>query len=232
MSDLRLVLARHGQTPANINHTLDTVLPGPGLTDLGERQAEALGTELASGVDGPVTALYHSQARRARQTAGIVGGILGLEPGEVVGVHEVQAGDLEGRNDDAAVGEFRRVYDAWSDGDLDQAYPGGESGHDLLARYLPAVTALRERHLDGGGTIVLVTHGAALRLAAVALVEGVGAPRPNEEHVLNCGRVVLRPVPDGSSSASLRLPGPGWELVAWRSEVPGGLPATHDPTGD
>ena len=42
------MLARHGQTPANVAKLLDTVLPGPGLTDLGRLQAEALGKELAT----------------------------------------------------------------------------------------------------------------------------------------------------------------------------------------
>ncbi|MEJ2863299.1 histidine phosphatase family protein [Actinomycetospora flava] len=218
MSDLRLVLARHGQTPSNVEHVLDTVLPGPPLTDLGRAQAHALGRELAEGTEGRVTALYHSPARRAVETAELVAEHLGLDPIEVEGVHEVQVGDLEGRNDEPAVAAFRRVVDRWLDGDLDARHPGGESGQDLLDRYEPVVADLRERHPDGG-TIVLVSHGAALRLAAQELVERVGVPARDEEHVGNCGRVVLRP--RGSS----------WELVAWRSAVPGGLPATNDPTG-
>lgn len=215
MTDLRLVLARHGQTQSNVDHVLDTVLPGPPLTDLGVAQAHALGRELAEGAEGVVTALYHSPARRAAQTAALVAEHLGLEPIEVTGVHEVQVGDLEGRNDESAVAEFRQVVDRWLDGDLDARHRGGESGRDLLERYEPVVADLRDRHPDGG-TIVLVSHGAALRLAAQDLVEGVGTPPRDEEHVGNCGRVVLRPR------------GSGWELVAWRSAVPGGLPATAD----
>ena len=69
MSDLRLVLARHGQTQANVDRILDTVLPGPPLTELGRAQAHALGGELGDGAEGTVTALYHSPARRARETA-------------------------------------------------------------------------------------------------------------------------------------------------------------------
>jgi broad specificity phosphatase PhoE len=218
VSDLRLVLARHGQTRANVDRVLDTVLPGPPLTQLGRAQARALGRELADGAEGTVTGLYHSPARRARETAGLVAEPLGLVPVEVTGVHEVQVGELEGRNDEGSIHEFRRVYDCWQDGDLDVAQPGGETGRQLLARYLPVVADLRERHPDGG-TIVLVSHGAALRLAAQELVEHVGTPRGEEEHVANCGRVVLRPR------------GGGWELVAWRAAVPGGLPATDDATG-
>jgi probable phosphoglycerate mutase len=218
MSDLRLVLARHGQTQANVDRILDTVLPGPPLTDLGRLQADALGRELAAGAEGTVTALYHSPARRAEETAARVAEHLGLAPVEVPGVHEAQVGHLEGRNDEPAIREFRRVFECWEDGELGLAHPGGESGRQVLARYRTAVADLRERHGDGG-TIVLVCHGAALRLAAQDLVDRVGTPRGGEDHVANCGRVVLRPR------------AAGWELVAWRSAVPGGLPATDDPTG-
>ncbi|MHC1561902.1 histidine phosphatase family protein [Actinomycetospora sp. C-140] len=218
MSDLRLVLARHGQTQANVERILDTVLPGPPLTDLGRAQAAALGRELAEGHDGTVTGLYHSRARRARETATLVGEHLGLAPVEIGGVHEAQVGDLEGRNDEPAIAEFRRVVERWQSGDVDVAQPGGESGRAVLDRYRTAVADLRDRH-PAGGTIVLVSHGAALRLAAQDLVEHVGTPGGDEDHVANCGRVVLRPR------------GGAWELVAWRSAVPGGLPESHDPTG-
>ena len=35
---MRLLLIRHGETPGNVLGQLDTAHPGPGLTDLGERQ--------------------------------------------------------------------------------------------------------------------------------------------------------------------------------------------------
>ena len=34
---MRLLLIRHGQTPSNVLGLLDTAVPGPGLTDLGDR---------------------------------------------------------------------------------------------------------------------------------------------------------------------------------------------------
>jgi broad specificity phosphatase PhoE len=201
---LRLVLARHGQTPSNVAKLLDTVLPGPGLTELGRAQAAALGEELATGT--PITALYCSAAARARETAGLVGSVLGLEPEVVDGLHEVQVGELEGRNDDAAIAAFREVFEQWQAGDLAVAYPGGESGRDLLTRWRAGVAGIRERHA-GGGTVVVVGHGAA----------------PVESnHLDNCGRVVVSARDDGP---------PDWELEAWLSAVPGGLPSTHDVTG-
>lgn len=218
MSALRLVLARHGQTSANAAGILDTHLPGPGLTDLGRAQAGALGRALAEGEEGVVDGLYHSPALRAAETARIAAPELGLVPEEVEGTHEVQIGDLEGRDDADAVARFRAVYERWQDGDLDHAYPGGESGRDVLARYLGAVDRIATRH-PGGGTVVLVSHGGVLRLAAQYLVGDVGVPPHGEGHVGNAGRVVLCRTPAG------------WGLEAWRSDVPGGLPATHDVTG-
>jgi probable phosphoglycerate mutase len=214
---LRLVLARHGQTPANVAKTLDTVLPGPGLTDLGRLQAEALGKELAADPLGPVVRIVHSPARRARETASLAAPALGLAPGVVEGTHEVQVGELEGRNDEPSISRFRAVYEAWRAGDVGARMPGGESGRDVLDRYLPALEGLRAEHASG--TVVLVSHGAVLRLVAHALVGEIpdlGA----DDHVDNCGRIVLRTGDDA-----------GWDLEAWRREAPGGLASTRDATG-
>lgn len=214
---LRLVLARHGQTPANVAKTLDTVLPGPGLTDLGRLQAEALGKELAADPLGPVTAVVSSPARRARETASLVAPAVGLVAAVVEGTHEVQVGDLEGQNDEPSIGRFRAVYDAWRAGDVSARMPGGESGRDVLDRYLPAVAALRDEHLPG--TVVLVSHGAVLRLVAHALL-GEVPDLGSDDHVDNCGRVVLAGGRDGR-----------WSLEEWRREAPGGLASTRDATG-
>lgn len=45
---MRLLLVRHGETPSNVDRLLDTAVPGPGLTRLGERQAAALPEALAA----------------------------------------------------------------------------------------------------------------------------------------------------------------------------------------
>ena len=58
---------------------------------------------------------------RAAQTAAEIGGELGLRPHEFEGIHEVQVGDLEDRNDDAAIEEFNTIYQRWHEGDLDAA---------------------------------------------------------------------------------------------------------------
>ena len=71
---IELVLARHGQSYGNLDHSLG---PDTDLTDLGREQAARLGNWLA-GQDYSFTAIYCSTLRRARQTAEIVNAHFGL----------------------------------------------------------------------------------------------------------------------------------------------------------
>jgi broad specificity phosphatase PhoE len=208
---VRLVLVRHGQTDSNVGKVLDTRPPGAPLNALGQAQAAALGERLAT---EPVTAVHASVATRAQQTAAPVAAAHGLDVTVVGGVHEVFVGDLEGRADVAAREAFDVIYDAWWAGDLDARLPGGESAHDVRDRFLPAV----DRVLDGAtGDVVLVSHGAAIRLAAAALLGDTA----ETWYVPNTGLVVLEPAEDG-----------GWKLEHWDRAVPvpgdvtaGGAPA-------
>jgi uncharacterized phosphatase len=70
-----LVLARHGQSYGNLDHSLG---PDTDLTDLGREQAARLGEWLAE-QEYQFTTIYCSTLRRARQTAEIVNEHLGLE---------------------------------------------------------------------------------------------------------------------------------------------------------
>jgi broad specificity phosphatase PhoE len=203
----RLVLVRHGQSYGNVDRRLDTRPPGAELTPLGRDQARAFARAAAH----PAGLLAHSVATRARQTAAEIGGVLQLRPQELVGVHEVQVGDLENRNDDEAVDEFNRIYRRWHGGDLDIPMPGGESGSDVLDRYLPVLTELRLRYLDNHdwtGDIVIASHGAAIRLVAKTL-SGVADEFALEHHLANTDSVVLAPITDGR-----------WSCVHWGSATP------------
>lgn len=195
---LRLVLARHGETTANAEDILDTRLPGHPLTEQGHRQAAELVQRLAG---EPVVAVYASRALRAQQTAQPISARHGLATQILAGVHEVFIGDLEGRQAPDAHQTLHEMYRAWHHGDLEAARPGGESGKQVLDRYLADVAAIRRAHLCG--TAVLVSHGAAIRLAIVALAANVdgsfAAPRllPNTATVL------------------LEADGAGWRCLRW-----------------
>ena len=58
---------RHGQTPGNAAMLIDTAVPGPGLTALGQQQAQAIANALAA--KGPYAGIFDSQLIRTQQTA-------------------------------------------------------------------------------------------------------------------------------------------------------------------
>ncbi len=196
--ELRLALIRHGQTDANVLRALDSKPPGAPLNELGLAQAAALGGRLAT-MD--VAAVYASRAIRAQQTAAPVAVAHGLPVTVLDDVHEIFCGDLEGRFDQHAREQFDLTYGAWWLGDLDAHLPGGESAHELRDRFLPVV----ERITEGAtGTVVLVSHGAAIRLAAAALL----GETAETSYVPNAGLILLRRGPTG------------WELEHWDAAAP------------
>ena len=164
----RLVLVRHGQSHGNVDRRLDTRPPGAALTDLGHEQARRFARDWPHHI-GMVA---HSVAVRATETAADIGAELGLPTLTLEGIHEVQVGDLENRNDDAAIEQFNSIYQRWHEGELDVPLPGGETANEVLERYLSVVTQVRLRYLDDQawkGDVVVVSHGAAIRLVGAVL---------------------------------------------------------------
>lgn len=225
----RLVLLRHGQSYGNVERTLDTRPPGAELTPLGRDQARAF----ARGFGRPAL-LAHSVAVRASQTAAVIGAQVDVAATEVVGIHEVQVGILEGRSDNEAVAEFNATYERWHLGELDVALPGGETGYDVLDRYIPVLTELRLRYLDDAdwtGDIVVVSHGAAIRLVAAALA-GVDGNFALAKHLDNAESVVLAPITDGRwSCVRWGGQGPPFYPEAETSAVSDALRSSADPMG-
>lgn len=210
MTPPRLYLVRHGRTDANVRGALDSVPPGEPLDETGHAQALALSERLR---DEPIRHVYASHATRAQQTAAPLASALGLGVLVLDGIHEVFVGDLEGREDPAARAAFDVVYQRFWTGDLDAKMPGGESAAQLRARFLPAVDKVLD---DAEGDVVLVSHGAAIRLAAAALLGDTALTA----YVPNTGVVLLRPG------------GERWELEHWdpapprpRDVAAGGSPA-------
>ncbi|MET7997632.1 histidine phosphatase family protein [Amycolatopsis sp. NPDC005232] len=199
---MRLFLVRHGQTDGNVRGALDTALPGPPLTELGQEQAKALAGRLAA---EPIVAVYASQATRAQQTAAPLAEVLGLEVQVIEGVKEVDAGDLEGATDVESIRTYLETAKRWTEGDLDVAIPGGESGAQVRARMVGAADDLRAKHeqTDPDGIVVLVSHGGAIRLGAEFLAANVPGDLASSALIPNTGVVELESQPDG------------WRCLTW-----------------
>ena len=207
---MRLILARHGRTAGNVVRALDSRPPGMPLDDVGRAQAEDLARRLAA---QPVAAVYASRATRAQQTAAPVAAAHDLSVVVIDGVQEADCGELEGATDPASHERFQDVYEAWLNEEFDVRLPGGESALEVRARFVAAVEAVA-----ADDPVVVVSHGAAIRLGVGALL-GEGA---ETRYVPNAGLVVLTGAPgrwalehwDGAEPVPGDVTG-GAEVIGW-----------------
>lgn len=206
---MRIVLLRHGQTTSNISHALDTLVPGPGLTDLGRRQAAAVPAVLV-GSGTVVDAVWASTAVRAQQTAQPLAESLGLDVGVLDGLREIEAGELEMRTDEDAVRRYVENTVAWGRGELSARLPGAQDGAEVLARFDDAV---RQVVAGGGSCAVVVSHGAVIRLWTALRVGGVDIASMAQRWMENTGAVTVEAVADAERP---------WRLVDWHGEPLGG----------
>ncbi|GAA4669705.1 histidine phosphatase family protein [Frondihabitans cladoniiphilus] len=228
---MRLVLLRHGQTPANVLGQLDTAVPGAGLTGLGHRQAAEAPTGLTSlaSLDGhlPVERLWVSTLVRTQLTAAPLAAATGLSPTVLDGLREIAAGDLEMLDDPTSQGRYDSTCLAWARGDLGVRNPGGENGHEFFRRYDDAVDTILAA---GGSTVVAVSHGAAIRVWVAARCIDTGAEFAVEHQLDNTGAAVLGSVDPGGRGAGR------WKLDEWHAGPVGGRElhdeTAEDPTGE
>ena len=207
---MKLILARHGRTEGNVIKALDSRPPGMPLDEVGRAQAEDLARRLAV---RPVAAVYASRATRAQQTAAPVAAAHDLPVVVLDGVQEADCGELEGATDPASHERFQDVYEAWLNEEFDVRLPGGESALEVRARFVAAVEAVA-----GADPVVVVSHGAAIRLGVGALL-GEGA---ETRYVPNAGLVVLTGTPgrwalehwDGAEPVPGDVTG-GGDVIGW-----------------
>ena len=216
---MRLLLIRHGQTPANVLGQLDTAHPGPGLTELGMRQAAEIPKALR---DEKIDAVFASTLVRTQLTAAPLAAARGLSATVLGGIHEIEAGAVEGLSDRDSVRIYLETVFAWGSGDLDFVMPGGADGHNFFGRFNADIAEIVE---SGVETAAVVSHGAAIRVWVSGNATNVPRSFAGEHDLGNTGIVVL----DGSFDD-------GWRLLEWESTPVGGADlddlAAPDPTGE
>ncbi|WP_066285329.1 histidine phosphatase family protein [Arthrobacter sp. B6] len=218
---MKLLLIRHGQTPENVLGRLDTDHPGPGLTELGEQQAQAMARSLANETIG---ALYASTLTRTQVTAAPLGIMHSLDVEVLDGLHEIEAGSLEKLADRESLKRYLGTIFSWAAGQLDPRMPAGPDGHAFFGRFDAAIAHVAERAAGQHGTAAVVSHGAAIRTWVGRRAEDIDHEFAAEHELDNTGIVALEGDPDG-----------GWKLIHWDRSPVGGLaladPAAEDPTG-
>jgi broad specificity phosphatase PhoE len=155
----QVLLVRHGDTQASQDNRFTGSIDIP-LSKEGRIHAAELATRLAR---FPLDAIYASSMQRARETAGFVARVHGLEVTAVPEFREVDHGVWDGKNREeilqlsgqAALDEFDRDPFHFRPQD-------GESAEEVLQRAAPALSRLVKKH--DGQTIFIVAHETTNRL--------------------------------------------------------------------
>lgn len=170
-SRMKILLARHGETPWNAEGRYQGQ-EDIALSPVGERQAGALGERLREvRIDRAVA----SPLSRARRTAELALGepraaMLGVDPG----LMEIAHGSWEGLLASQIHARDPERLQAWRDAPDSVQMPGGESLRQVFDRAWPALV----RACDGLGsddTLLVVAHDAVNR---VLLCHVLGIPLP------------------------------------------------------
>lgn len=217
---MRLILIRHGQTPANVAGVLESTVPGPGLTELGYQQAAALPEALR---EEKIDAIYVSSMIRTSLTAAPLAEARGLDPILRPGLREVSAGDVEGNVDEASIHQYVSTLHAWCDGDLDVRMPGGQTGHEVIDRFDEVVAEVES---SGADSVALISHGAMIRAWCANRADNIDLEFVTHHYVVNTGIVVV----DGTGSA-------GWLVTSWLGDdvseaAAMGVTSDHSPASE
>ena len=195
----RLVLLRHGRTAWNATGRAQGHADVE-LDETGHAQAAAVAPWLAG--LGPV-ALWSSDLARARQTAAYVEKETGLEARFDARLREFDVGERTGMTMAEFAAEHPDEHAAWLQ-DRRAELPGAEETGEVLARALPAYDEV-VAGLGPGETAVVVTHGAALKVTVLALLDWPQRLATQLHGLDNCAVAVVElDAPDGP-----------WRLVSW-----------------
>lgn len=203
----RILMLRHGETFSNREARLDSAPPGAELTARGRQQAQQVAQELARelgvspGSYGRLRRIVCSVAIRAGQTAMTVAreleSIAGMPyrsvPVDTVwGIQEIYLGDSENHVDEEAYKKYLVALRGWLAGDMDAGVANGETLRDVVQRYRPVLEQLTAEVSETDQDIVMVSHGAAMRVMAT-LAGGVDPAWSWDHRVENCTTIVFEP---------------------------------------
>ncbi len=160
----QLLLIRHGLTDW-VGHRLPGWTPGIHLSEEGRRQAKALAQRLAS---LPIEAIYASPLERTVETAEAIAAPHGLSVQLRENLGEVRIGEWTGQTiEDLAKKEEWLAIQFYPSG---ANIPGGETMHEMQARVVAELDAIRKAH--PGATVAVVSHADVIK-AAVAHYVGL-----------------------------------------------------------
>lgn len=195
---ITLTFVRHAQSQGNASGLNDTSVPGPGLTPLGEKQAQKAADALrGNDFDG----IFASTMVRTQQTAAPLARDLGEQVEVLPGLREVEAGVFEGHPEADAASTFFLAPAMWLDGNRNARIPGSIDGNEFNDRFTAAVQRIYD---SGDKNPVAFAHGGSIMLWTMLNVRNPNDGLLQAHPLPNTGRVVIKGNPIN-----------GWTLVDW-----------------
>ena len=158
------MLWRHGQTAWNLEGRFQGTTD-IALTEVGIGQAKRAARLLAALKPDAVIA---SDLQRAADTAAELAALTGLDVSHHEGLRETYAGVWQGLTHDEISSRFGEEYAAWKRGEPVRR-GGGELETEVADRAAPVILDAADK-LPDGGTLVVVSHGGAIRTAIGRLI--------------------------------------------------------------
>jgi broad specificity phosphatase PhoE len=160
----RLYLTRHGETEWNLDGNRYCGITDIGLSDIGKLQATRLAVRLKS---EKIENIIASSMLRSRQTAEIIGKMLGIPTLIQPEFREINFGAWEGKKPDELSREPDSLFLRWLSDPEHVLIPHGESIVLAQQRVLAAYDQLQQVP----GRVLLVGHNTINRLLLTSLLE-------------------------------------------------------------
>jgi broad specificity phosphatase PhoE len=158
----RIYLARHGETDDNREPVRFQGFKDTELNEVGRGQAAELAERAA---ELGIASLWSSDLERARHTAEIVGGRLGLEPRLDARLRESNRGRWEGRLFRDVEAAEPELFGGWMRAGPQWRFPGGES---LIEQQDRVLACLEEVRRTAKSPALVVCHGGSIRVVLCA----------------------------------------------------------------
>ncbi|MDW5614023.1 histidine phosphatase family protein [Mycolicibacterium vanbaalenii] len=201
-ADIVLTFVRHGQSQANADGIINTEVPGPHITALGQQQAALVAGVLAA---GGYQGIYASDMVRTQETAAPLADILGESVTVLPGLREIDAGIYEGSSETDGLGRlgYGLTPALWTLGLRSAWIPDSTdtNGNVFSDRMSEAVQIIYE---DGWARPVAFSHGATIMFWTMMNVDNPDLGLLLSHQLPNTGVVVLEGNPED-----------GWTLVSW-----------------
>lgn len=162
-----ILLIRHGESIANTQGIYQGLTFDTELSDLGQKQAQALARQLAQTFP-VIDAIYSSQLKRTLQTAEIIAqGLLLKSPFVDNRLQEINHGLWEGKTAEQIEQDFPGMLEEWNTNPEAVEMPEGETVAEVTTRSLACLEEISQQHPT---RIAVVTHDLVIRAVLTNLL--------------------------------------------------------------